>query len=118
MICYLSKYQKDFGHLVAVDEECNLFTRAWCVAELVCSHRLGIPQNIILHRNKDLELDAADQRMFNKLANIRVEHCEASRPQDKQDILAKIPDLQEFNARLQHMILGNSGLMNKHFSNF
>eukprot|EP00441_Pelagodinium_beii_P004944 CAMPEP_0197681368 /NCGR_PEP_ID=MMETSP1338-20131121/94824_1 /TAXON_ID=43686 ORGANISM="Pelagodinium beii, Strain RCC1491" /NCGR_SAMPLE_ID=MMETSP1338 /ASSEMBLY_ACC=CAM_ASM_000754 /LENGTH=46 /DNA_ID= /DNA_START= /DNA_END= /DNA_ORIENTATION= len=39
--------------------------------------------------------------------------CQASRPEDKADILAKIRDISEFDAALQHVIFGKRGLFSK-----
>merc|ERR1712056_63888 len=54
--------------------------------------------------------DALD-RNYNNLACLRVENCQAARPEDREGILAKIKDLGEFNDRLQWLIFGKGGLI-------
>uniref|UniRef100_A0A7S2QB07 Uncharacterized protein n=1 Tax=Zooxanthella nutricula TaxID=1333877 RepID=A0A7S2QB07_9DINO len=108
----------DFRQLVAVDREFNLFTRLWCVAELVQAYFSGIPQNVCLHVSSALDVDAGDTLLYNKLADLTVTNCRATRPEDKEAILAKIPDTAEFDAQLQNMIFCERGLFGKKLVGF
>ena len=35
--------------LVAIDKQLDLFSRAWCVAQIVAARRLGLTQTVMLH---------------------------------------------------------------------
>eukprot|EP00435_Cladocopium_sp_Y103_P001287 s1514_g1.t1 len=84
----------------------NLFQRAWCVAELAEAHRLGMAQKLFL-RNK-----ATLMTRQSTLQGLQVENMRASRPEDVQQILSKIPDKVTFNKKLQELIFdGNVGLL-------
>merc|ERR1712187_1064153 len=100
-----------FAQLVVVDRHCDVFGRVWCVAELVQAFRAQIPQNVCLLSNKELELENNDLSIFVKLANLSVEDCTATLKQDKEMVLAKIPDRKEFDAQLQSIIFGKRGLL-------
>ena len=52
---------------------------------------------------------------YKKLAMLDVDNCMASRPEDKEDILAKIADKKQFNATLQIVIFGDRGLLRQKF---
>ena len=98
-----------FGWQVVVSHSfihLNLFQRAWCVAELAEAHRLGMAQTLFL-RNKATLLTRQGT-----LEALQVENMRASRPEDVQQILSKIPNKTMFNQKLQELIFdGQVGLL-------
>merc|ERR1712194_181147 len=48
MLTMLAVKNDEFSQLVAVDNECNLFTRAWCVSELATAQKLGMKQTLLM----------------------------------------------------------------------
>lgn len=120
MMIYLMQQRADFRQVVAVDESFNLFTRAWCVAELVEGHFSGMPQRLYIMSDEALEMDAEDQELvlYTQLATFSVAACEASRPADRAAILARIPDVAAFDAHLQALVLGHHGLLGRVFGGF
>eukprot|EP00434_Breviolum_minutum_P040235 symbB.v1.2.035748.t1/scaffold4887.1/size33438/2 len=98
MMALLARENPDFAEVVAVDASLDLFGRAWCVAELAEGHRMGMAQSLKM-RNKETLL-----RRQRTLQGLKVEHMKASRPEDVVEILAKIPDKEEFNDKLQELI--------------
>lgn len=108
----------NFQQVVAVDREYKLFSRAWCVAELVQAHRSRMSQRVMLVSAGDLAFHAQDLTVYEKLINLTVTECEASRPEDKEYILSRIPDVEEFDTQLQAAIFGTRGLFGQRFSGF
>ena len=49
------QYAQDFLQVVAIDQDFHLFSRAWCVAELVEAHNSHLDQHVMLHSPKVLE---------------------------------------------------------------
>ncbi|CAE8724560.1 unnamed protein product [Polarella glacialis] len=79
--CELNKFDDMMGHIAqidVVDGKFDLFTRAWCVAEVADRH-------------------APERLRFLKVQEMEA-WMEASRPEDVAEILAKIPDKDAFNA--------------------
>ena len=106
MMAFLSKKDNNFTEVIAVDADLNLFQRSWCIAELAEAHRMGMAQNLML-RNK-----ATLMNRQCTLEGLQVENMKASRPEDVQQILAKIPDKKAFNKKLQELIFdGTTGLL-------
>ena len=106
MMAFLARKDPNFTEVIAVDANLDLFGRAWCVAELFEAHRMGMAQNLMLRNTATL---MTRQRT---LQDIRVEDMKASRPEDVQQILAKIPDTKAFNEKLQELIFdGQVGLL-------
>ncbi|CAE8667472.1 unnamed protein product, partial [Polarella glacialis] len=114
--CELNKFDDMMGHiariddqieqLIVVDSKFDLFTRAWCVAEVAEAFRIGIPQKMKIKCGQVLH--AFEER----LRLLKVHEMEASRPEDVAEILAKIPDKDAFNAQLQTLIFDeNTGLL-------
>uniref|UniRef100_A0A7S4SQE0 Uncharacterized protein n=1 Tax=Alexandrium monilatum TaxID=311494 RepID=A0A7S4SQE0_9DINO len=118
MIEFLSSEVSGFKQLVAVDREYAVFTRAWCVAELHRAHEMRVTQKVCLHMNRVLDVDADDLSVYKKLATLTVTACQASRPQDKEEILNRIPDKQVFDEQLQEVIFGSRGLLRRQFEGF
>merc|ERR1712108_80199 len=55
--------------VVVVDEVFNVFSRAWCVAEIVEGSALNIPQHIVMHSIGSLEI------YYNSVAFLDVRAC-------------------------------------------
>lgn len=98
MVRFLSATDSTFGQVVAIDAEFDLFTRAWCVAEIHAANTAGMPQQLKIESPEKLDERAEDLRQ------IKIEAMKASRPEDKQQILDKIPDKQAFNDHLQTLL--------------
>eukprot|EP00933_Yihiella_yeosuensis_P040133 TRINITY_DN3434_c3_g1_i1.p1 TRINITY_DN3434_c3_g1~~TRINITY_DN3434_c3_g1_i1.p1 ORF type:complete len:351 (-),score=68.57 TRINITY_DN3434_c3_g1_i1:239-1204(-) len=98
MIAFLAANDENFSQVVAVDTAFSLFTRAWCVAELAISYNMGMSQHVVVHSTKCL-LERQES-----LRHLKVQDMKATRPEDAQEILAKIPDKDEFNSQLQMLI--------------
>ncbi|CAE8634884.1 unnamed protein product [Polarella glacialis] len=111
MMGLLQHRQPNLRHLVAVDRRFELFSRAWCVAELVQSYLSNLPQTVLLPSNRALDVQAECLETYNFLATLTVLECKASREEDRLQILAKIPDVQEFDVQLQAVIFGSRGLL-------
>jgi len=104
MMALLANEVSHFGHIVAVDKGFDVFMRAWCVAEMVEGGTLHLPQRVIIHSNDSLE------KHYMALANLDVRLCRATRPEDKEEILAKIEDISTFNEYLQWLLFDTDGL--------
>eukprot|EP00435_Cladocopium_sp_Y103_P075695 s59_g62.t1 len=106
MMVFLARKDPNFTEVIAVDASLNLFSRAWCMAELAEAHRMGMLQSLMLRNNATLLTRQST------LQHLRVEDMKASRPEDVQHILAKIPDKKAFNQKLQDLIFdGQVGLL-------
>ncbi|CAK9023133.1 Beta-amylase [Durusdinium trenchii] len=88
--------------VIAVDKSFELFRRAWCVAEIAEAKRLGMTQSLKLLSKATIQtLEVLDVRSMN-----------ASSEKDKELILGKIHNIDEFNAQLQALIFDpTSGLV-------
>merc|ERR1712125_185063 len=102
----------------AIDRHGDTFSRVWCVAELVEAYLSSIPQNVLLMSRRMMDANSGDLDVYVKLATLCVSECRASCPEDKATILAKIPDVAEFNAQLQAVIFGKSGLFGRQLAGF
>ncbi|CAE8652792.1 unnamed protein product [Polarella glacialis] len=111
MMRLLQHRQPNLRHLVAVDRRFELFSRAWCVAELVQSYLSNLPQTVLLLSNRALDVQAECLETYNYLATLTVLERKASREEDRLQILAKIPDVHEFDVQLQAVIFGSRGLL-------
>jgi len=118
MMALLLDEQPNFCQVAAVDRQFNIFTRVWCIAEFVQAYLTEVPQSICMLSNKALDADNEDLSIYVKLATLTVLECSASRPEDKALILAKIPDVAEFDAKLQAMIFGERGLLSQRLVGF
>lgn len=118
MMDLLQREVPDFCQLAALDCKFDIFSRLWCMAEFVQAYVSGIPQVVCIHSNQELAIDNEDLSLYVKLATLTVTECNASRPEDKVSILAKIPDIQEFDAQLQAVIVGKRGLLGRHLEGF
>ncbi|CAE8680414.1 unnamed protein product, partial [Polarella glacialis] len=96
MMGHIAQIDDQFEQLVVVDGKFDLFTRAWCVAEVAEAFRIGMPQNLKIKCGQVLH--AFEERLrFMKVQEMEA-WMEASRPEDVAEILAKIPDKDAFNA--------------------
>ena len=109
MMAWLHRtHPNGFLQVVAIDRDFDLFSRGWCVAELVQAYNSQLDQHVLLRSPEVLEHNSS------RLCSLHVEDCTASRPEDKQAILAKIGEEAEiavFNKRLQSLLLGSEGLL-------
>ena len=105
MMALLAFHDLNFQQIVAVDANIDLFGRAWCIAELAEAQRLGMNQKLMLKSNTTLF------RRQGTLEGLKVEKMQASRPEDVQHILAKIPDTEAFNQNLRRLIFDRGGLL-------
>eukprot|EP00405_Crypthecodinium_cohnii_P050651 CAMPEP_0206599430 /NCGR_PEP_ID=MMETSP0325_2-20121206/45181_1 /ASSEMBLY_ACC=CAM_ASM_000347 /TAXON_ID=2866 /ORGANISM="Crypthecodinium cohnii, Strain Seligo" /LENGTH=643 /DNA_ID=CAMNT_0054110513 /DNA_START=39 /DNA_END=1968 /DNA_ORIENTATION=- len=107
--------------VVAIDRNFDLFSRVWCVAELVEAHRAKIRQNVCLLSKSALDANTGDLGLYLKLATISVANCRASRSEDRDRIVSRIEALwgiPEFDAQLQATIFGPRGLLGKELLGF
>lgn len=96
----LSASSQSFSQVVAVDRRFDIFSRAWCVAEIAAAPSAGMPQSLLLPSRRSLELNA------HRLANMRVAEMRASRPEDRAEILGRIADHDAFDRDLSQLLLG------------
>ena len=92
--------------MIAVDQSLDLFHRAWCVAEIAEARRLQMSQSL------KLVSKLAIQQRARKLEDLDVRSMQASSDRDKELILARIGNVDEFNTELQSLIFDpKSGLL-------
>jgi len=112
MVEYMASCTPGLRQVVVVDENLEVFTRAWVVSELSIAHRLQIPQAVKM-RNSASFLAGSRKR----IGEVKVENCKASRPEDVWQILSKIDNIQEFNRSLNTLIFGQRiGLLDRYRS--
>lgn len=107
MMRHLAKEHQGFSHLVVADVKFQVFTRAWCIAEIVESEASCISKRIMTHSESALDDN------YSSLVCIDVRDCRASRPEDRDMILAHIADAEAFNLQLQLAIFGTEGLLSE-----
>ena len=98
------RFRQGFLQVIAIDKNFDMFSRAWCIAELAQAHATRMEQHLVVHSAESLE----NQKL--RLRSLRVENCYASRPEDKQEILSKIGSasaIRKFNDGLQKLLLGS-----------
>ena len=115
MMVFLTHRVPEFKQVVAVDCDFTIFSRAWCVAELVQASAEQIPQRVQVFSRRHFDIRAEDAETYLKLATLSVARCEASRPEDKEAILARIPNVAEFDMNLQSIIFGEQGVLQQVF---
>ena len=89
-----------FGQVVAIDRNFDIFGRAWCQAEIVEAKATKMPQSLKVHSSGTIDQNRT------MLQNLDVRHCHAARQEDKDEILAKIQNLDEFNVFLINAFKG------------
>lgn len=97
MISWLAATDESFRQVLAVDGDLELFSRAWCVAEVAEAYMMGMKQLLKIESTKALQNHRA------KLKALRIEDMKASRVEDVQEILGRIPNKDEFNSQLQRL---------------
>jgi len=105
MMKFVAANDSMFEQVIAVDSSFSIFSRAWCIAELAEAHQMHMRQNLVVPSQADL------QEHGDTLRHIRVEDMEATRPADKEMILAGIKDKGAFNASMQALLTGKDGLL-------
>lgn len=90
----MSSRYPDMRQVIAVDEDLDIFTRAWCIAEIHMAYKLQIAQSVKLH---DLDM-VVDTSSFD---DIKIQFCKASRKEDVDEILSKIDDQERFNQEVK-----------------
>ena len=98
MMELLSAANPSFAQVIAVDENFVLFSRAWCVAEVAAAYKVGMRQHM-----KNASSDGLD-RNESGLRNLHIANMEATRPEDRHEILRKIEDHDAFDARVQTLL--------------
>ena len=116
----INKFDEMMSHLantggcrqvIAVDRSFDLFSRAWCVAEIAEGRRLHMSQSL------KLASKAIIQQRARSLGKLDVRNMRASSETDKELILNKIKNqrsknIDDFNVELQSLIFDpESGLM-------
>eukprot|EP00927_Polykrikos_kofoidii_P017580 TRINITY_DN18023_c0_g1_i1.p1 TRINITY_DN18023_c0_g1~~TRINITY_DN18023_c0_g1_i1.p1 ORF type:complete len:725 (-),score=65.72 TRINITY_DN18023_c0_g1_i1:92-2266(-) len=100
MLRYLSATDKDFRQVIAIDTSCCIFSRAWCVAEIVAAIDMGMRQSC------KIKSHAVFAFHEHRLRQLKVEEMSASRPEDRKQILDSIQDEAAFNFRLNEALHG------------
>jgi len=121
LMAFLSCKDPSFKQVVAIDRNFGLFSRIWCVAELVEACRLQIDQNVSLPWKRLFDANTGDIGTYMKLAMISVKDCSAALEKDKISIMKKIENstgIEEFDAQLQATIFGDGGLLSKDLMGF
>eukprot|EP00927_Polykrikos_kofoidii_P006982 TRINITY_DN12844_c1_g1_i4.p1 TRINITY_DN12844_c1_g1~~TRINITY_DN12844_c1_g1_i4.p1 ORF type:complete len:525 (-),score=47.03 TRINITY_DN12844_c1_g1_i4:100-1629(-) len=98
MMIYLSTTDQHFRQIIAVDASFQLFSRAWCVAEIVTGSKLGIEQSL------KISSAAALASHESRLKSMNVEDMDSTDPADRERILASIDDTAAFNRHLHAML--------------
>lgn len=105
MMAWLAATDKDFRHITVVDAAFRLFTRAWCIAELVESDKMCLPQKMVMKSHSALE------QATPRLKDLNIENMTAARVEDVAEILAKIDDVNVFNRHLHKLLFDEDGLL-------
>lgn len=98
MMAIIAREHGDFAQVLAIDQDFGLFHRAWCVAELAEARLLRMPTHV-----KIPSKNALAQHMEG-LRFLKVQDLQATRPEDVEEILGKIPDFESFNQALHELI--------------
>mmetsp|Transcript_50820 Transcript_50820/g.91329 ORF Transcript_50820/g.91329 Transcript_50820/m.91329 type:complete len:353 (+) Transcript_50820:100-1158(+) len=94
-----------FRHIVAVDKDFNVFTCAWCLAEIAQGADMGISQKLQMFSL------AALFRHRSQLRKLDVRDCQTSVPSDKERRLHMIPHKNAFNTCIREKLLHNENGM-------
>ena len=99
MMSYLCRNVDGFGQVVVIDEQLEVFSRAWVIAELVQARKSGMVQKLKLHSKRALA------KHWKVAATVDIRNCAASRKEDKDDILSRVPNIDVFNKELRELLL-------------
>lgn len=102
MMAYLKATVPGFSQVVAVDSELVLFSRIWCMAELLEASASRLPQALKLESSVRIE------RFRGKIESFDVRDAQASFPGDRDFVLSKIKDKDAFNQEIKRLILDPS----------
>ena len=97
MIAWLAATDTAFKQILVVNSSLEIFSRAWCVAEMAEAYMMGMKQL------PKIESSMSNRMRNERLKSLRVEDMKASRPEDVEQILSRIPDKCEFNRQLQKL---------------
>jgi len=98
---------REFTQVVAMDKHFVLLSRVWCLAEIVEAEKSEILQNVKIYDGECVDEE------YHKLKHLDIRDCEASRPEDKQEILGKIGNIDVFCENMRELIMGESGLLSR-----
>eukprot|EP00932_Pfiesteria_piscicida_P020752 SRR837773.7559.p1 GENE.SRR837773.7559~~SRR837773.7559.p1 ORF type:complete len:160 (+),score=40.09 SRR837773.7559:369-848(+) len=107
-----------FCQVIVIDRQVEIFRRLWCVAEMVQAYFSGMEQRVLLPSVELLEQEDCDRALYWRLATFSVRQCVATRPEDRDAILARIPDVREFDATLQGLVFAEHGILTRYYSGF
>lgn len=105
LMAFLAARDPCFAQLIAVDGNFDLFSRAWCIAEIAQAFAMGMKQHLEVISPMHLHCHES------VLRRLKVEEMNATRKEDKEEILSKIANKMAFNDRLQDMLFGGEGLL-------
>lgn len=105
VMALLAAKDPGFSQIICVDVGFDLFSRAWCIAEIAQAFGMGLEQRLQVVAGRHLH------KHEDRLRALKVEKMEATRQEDKDEILAKISDKVAFDAEVQNMIFGRCGLL-------
>jgi hypothetical protein len=98
MMSWLAATDQLFEQTCTIDQGFVLFERAWCVSELAVAQAQGVKQTLKVHSTWSLNQHQEELR------KMKVENMKATRPEDKEEILAGIPDKAAFDESVQRLI--------------
>eukprot|EP00931_Biecheleriopsis_adriatica_P118159 TRINITY_DN93616_c0_g1_i1.p1 TRINITY_DN93616_c0_g1~~TRINITY_DN93616_c0_g1_i1.p1 ORF type:complete len:1014 (-),score=102.69 TRINITY_DN93616_c0_g1_i1:47-3088(-) len=105
LMAFLHQAHEEFSQLIAVDSRMDIFSRVWCIAELVEADNRSILQSTVIYNAH--QLDA----YYGRLAKLNIDKCKATRQEDKRYLLDRIEDVQQFNRHLQYVVFGARGVV-------
>jgi hypothetical protein len=89
---------KRLGQVCAIDTGFEVFTRTWCLAELVEADNSFIDQVLVIHSYPTL------QDVCGQVDGINIQHANVTCEEDKRMILAKIADTRAFNDKVRSLV--------------
>mmetsp|Transcript_17418 Transcript_17418/g.56346 ORF Transcript_17418/g.56346 Transcript_17418/m.56346 type:complete len:890 (-) Transcript_17418:166-2835(-) len=99
MMAYLLTISPAFSQVIAVDSHFVLFSRIWCIAELLEARRDHIPQDLEIHSVAHIVEHRKQLDIFD------VQDAQASFPADRELILSKVDDPVQFNKEMRELVL-------------
>jgi len=106
MMAYLKRQVPGFAQVIAVDSGFELFTRIWCIAELLQARNSHLPQALKIHSEDYVIMHRED------MESMDVRNAQATFAPDRDMILAKVDDIDEFNREVRNLILApDTGLL-------
>jgi len=87
-----------FGQIIAVDWGFTIFSRTWCLIEIMQAQKLCMPQKVKAYSSKSVRL----HRKSVKTIDLR--HCQTTTQRDMDFICTKIDDVDEFNADVRDLL--------------